>query len=267
MDELLAEMFDKKGPALVLGCYAKATDDSSLERLLLTAIHNFLIDQAKGTDRGKLRRRLETLLGADPRFTRADLAGSPGWALADGPCTAGTGDAAALMYAAFGVRDVSITRWNESGPTPKDTVHALVTIAAAVLTVAGGAVRDEDLARILQQRFALLTPPTVVSLSADESWTEPAAAEHERPDAAPATPAELESRSETVWQSLTPTERHLLPHLGETGPALAVITGTGPKQAKAIAAAVAEKVRLATVNDDERDETVLSLAERCRGES
>jgi hypothetical protein len=264
VDELLAEMFEAKGPALVLGCFGNATDDGSLERLLLAAIRNFLIDQAKGTDRGKLRRRLETLLGADPRFARADIAGSPGWALVDGPSSPGRGDAATLDNAAFAVRGVSIVRWNESGPTPKDTVHALVTVAHAVLTAAGGPIRDEDMARTLQHRFALLTPPTLITLSADDQWTEPVAPDHLRPDALPSTPAEVEARAETVWHSLTPAERALLPHLGGTGPELAAITGTGPKQAKVIAAAVAEKVRLATVDDDERDDVVLCLADWCR---
>ena len=40
----------------------KAHDDASLERLLLAAIKNWLVDQAKATEVGKLRRRLENLL-------------------------------------------------------------------------------------------------------------------------------------------------------------------------------------------------------------
>jgi hypothetical protein len=64
VDDLLADMFERKGPAFVIECFVKATDEPSLERLLLAAVRNHLIDQAKGTDRGKLRRRLVTLLSA-----------------------------------------------------------------------------------------------------------------------------------------------------------------------------------------------------------
>jgi hypothetical protein len=46
VDELLADMFERKGPAFVVGCFVKATDDGSLERLLLAAIRNHLIDLA-----------------------------------------------------------------------------------------------------------------------------------------------------------------------------------------------------------------------------
>ena len=43
----------------------------TLERLLLAAIKNWLKDQAKATEVGKLRRRLENVLGDDPRFVRS----------------------------------------------------------------------------------------------------------------------------------------------------------------------------------------------------
>ena len=61
VDELICAMFDEI-PQLVVGCAVKAHDDASLERLLLTAIKNWLIDQAKATEVGKLRRRLENVL-------------------------------------------------------------------------------------------------------------------------------------------------------------------------------------------------------------
>ena len=61
VDELICAMFDEK-PQLVVGCAVKAHDDASLERLLLAAIKNWLVDQAKATEVGKLRRRLENLL-------------------------------------------------------------------------------------------------------------------------------------------------------------------------------------------------------------
>ena len=259
VDELLAQIFEAKGPQLVLGCYAKATDDASLERLLLAAIRNFLIDQAKGTDRGKLRRRLQTLLGADPRFSRATIAGTPAWTLAGGPAGPWQGDVADLQQAAFEVRGVRIKRWNEAGPTPRETSHALLTVAEAVLLAAGGAVRDEDLARVLQYRFALLTPPTFVPLVADEAWAEPAAPEEDRPDALVSTDA----HAEEIWQTLSPTERAVLPHLGKPDRELALVTQTGPKAARAVAEGLTAKLRLATVDDSAHEDVVLFLLQRC----
>jgi hypothetical protein len=65
--DLIGAMFIEK-PQLVVGCMVKAHDDASLERLVLVAIRNWLKDQAKATEVGKLRSRLENVLGGDPRF-------------------------------------------------------------------------------------------------------------------------------------------------------------------------------------------------------
>lgn len=51
------------------------------EILYCTVIRRFLIDEARGTERGKLRRRIATSLGDDARF-RSVSGTSPRWALA-----------------------------------------------------------------------------------------------------------------------------------------------------------------------------------------
>lgn len=107
---LLADMFARpnagnpdEGHKFVLNCYARATDAPSLERLLLRAIENFLKDQARGTEHGKLRRRLTKLLRHDERFSSyAD----DRWGLAGGAAQPWQGDLATLEWAAFAVRGV-----------------------------------------------------------------------------------------------------------------------------------------------------------------
>lgn len=259
VDDLLAAMFEKKGPAFVLGCFTVATSQGALERLLLAAIRNHLIDEAKGTPRGKLRRRLETLLSADPRFIRTDVMGARSWDLPGRADSRWDGDSATLQQAAFAVRGVSVRRWNESGPTPRETVEALTTVAHAVLVAAGGAVRDEDLARVIEVRFALLTTPTLVPLVGDGSWIDPSAPTEDWPD-------ELvlaDATAEELWTSLSPTERALLPHLGKPDRELAEITETGPKAARAIADALVERLRLALVDDEQHNDVVAFLVQRC----
>ena len=44
-------------------CWARAHDDHTLELVFRTTVKNFLIDQAKHTDTGKLRRRLGPRVG------------------------------------------------------------------------------------------------------------------------------------------------------------------------------------------------------------
>jgi hypothetical protein len=117
VDELICAMFVDE-PQLVVGCAVKAHDDASLERLLLAAIKNWLIDQAKATEVGKLRRRLQNLLGEDARFV-SSKSGQVRWALTDNASTVWQGDIDRPCAAAHGVRGVQITRWNTSGPDPK----------------------------------------------------------------------------------------------------------------------------------------------------
>lgn len=49
------------GQKFVTACFALAISDATLERLFLVSIKNFLIDEAKKTPRGKLRRVVEGL--------------------------------------------------------------------------------------------------------------------------------------------------------------------------------------------------------------
>ncbi|WP_234342029.1 hypothetical protein [Streptomyces sp. NRRL F-4707] len=121
------------GQLFVTSCFAQAADEASLERLFLASNKNFLIDEAKKTPRGKLRRRIARLMGADDAFRR--VPGSPPrWMLSEHPEGAiWQGDLDDLVAEAWRVRGVGITRWNHSGPTPAQTVRALMVILTQVL--------------------------------------------------------------------------------------------------------------------------------------
>lgn len=260
VDDLLGSLFASKGSGFVLACLAHASDDASLERLLLTTIGNHLKDQAKGTERGKLRRRLEHLMNHDQRFVRVGAAdaGVAGWALADGPATLTMCSSTDFLKAAFAVRGVSITKWNAAGPTPAETRRALLIVVEAILAAAVGAVRDEDLARAIEARFALLHPLQFTELRPDEPGQDPA-----DPDPEPAAVIAVEIVAEDLWRGMDQIERSLLLHLIEPHTVPATIAGTGPRQARAIADALAEKLRLATVDDPQREDVVRALLHKC----
>jgi hypothetical protein len=259
VDHLLADMFARpdagnpdEGHKFVLDCYARATDAPSLERLLLRAIENFLKDQARGTERGKLRRRLTGLLQRDERFSSyAD----DRWGLAGGSAQPWQGDLATLERAAFAVRGVDITRLNRAGPTPQATVSALLTVTEAMLVEAEGSVRTGDLARVIQTRFWLLREePQFVS------FDENAVVSVDDPDSGDATDVALRARQ--VFDGLAEHERQLLPVLAQPQRWRAV-SGLGPAVAKATGEALIEKVRLATVDDADRDDVVMELVRLC----
>ncbi|MET8987783.1 hypothetical protein ABZW49_20240 [Nonomuraea wenchangensis] len=256
VDHLLADMFDREdhdNPGQehkwLLNCYLRATDGASLERLLLTTIENFLKDQAKGTLRGQLRRRLQTLFEADDRFEPVE---GDRWSLADEPVRIWQGDLTELERAALDVRGVEITRWNHAGKTPRETREALLTVAEAILTSARGAVRAEDLARVLQQRFRMLNEPSSVSF--DDQL--------DQPDEVAA--VDVDVRARELFALLSPEERRLVPLLGERSRWKEAL-GTGRARAGVMGDALIELLRLATVDDADHDRVVLALVELCGG--
>lgn len=265
VEELVADMLSQpgEGAAFVVSCLAVADDQPSLERLLVKSVRNYLIDDAKKTERGKLRRRLEGLLGSDARFVRvpAAEAGTACWTLRESARSLWQGDVTQLEDAAWQLRGVAISHWNTAGPTPQGTKHALVTVAEAVLAHAGGCVRDEDLARVVQQRFILLAAHDDEALPAPEGAGDIATATEDDP---PWLLEASEDRARELYASLTPIERDAVPLLGGTNVDMAATLGVGRRRSKAIAESLTEKLRIATIDDEDRDDVLATLLRLCQ---
>lgn len=253
VDELLVEMITRKGGiSFLLDALTRVDNQGSAERYLLAAVQNFQKDQAKATEHGKLRERLKNLLSKDSRFM---FVTSPhdGWRLVAGPDEWWQGDITALHRTALHVRGVFIPSWNTSGPTPRPALHALTTVAAAVLTDANGILRAEDLAQVLLERFRHeIAPQTLRVVRTGEADEQIARADQEPEHALTGISAEQ------LWARLTEEQRAIVPYLTEPGDAAAAL-GIGPKEAAARRAQVIELVRLATVDDLRADDVVMSL--------
>ncbi|WP_234343084.1 hypothetical protein [Streptomyces fulvoviolaceus] len=259
VDELLFEMISRKGEKFLLNCFLKTVDDTSLEKMFFTSIRNFLIDQAKGTERGKLRRRIARRLREADRF-RSVASTSPRWALASHPPGAAWhGELEELIRAAWEVRGVWITAWNTSGPTPRQTVHALMGVLTGVLEAAGGAVREEDLAKVLEARFDLLTPAQFTALYADDGALIDSVTDREQGDA----PVAAETMAGEIWDEMSPQERSLLSLLEDDPAEVSVLLGVGRNQTSAIMDALREKlVRALTTNGGDPREVAAALLRR-----
>ncbi|MGK0722500.1 hypothetical protein [Leucobacter sp. W1478] len=262
VDDLLADMFsqENRSQVFVLACYMQATDQASLERLILQSIRNFLIDQAKGTERGKLRRRLDNLLTKDSRFTRPpDLKGIRAWALLNRLFDLWQGDIDFLHLAAARIRGYQILRWNTAGKTPQQTVTALTEVCYGVIDHAAGSVRDEDLAKVVERRFALLAPPVFVEIPDGSSITsaEYCAVTGDEP----LSNLGAHTRAEEILATLGREEQALLPFLGSSMDERRAATGLGRATTQALGDALADRLRLATVDDEDRQEIVLRIVE------
>jgi hypothetical protein len=208
VDELLTEMIAKKGGvAFLIETLASVDSQGSGERYLLATVQNFLKDQAKGTAHGKLRARLDTLLGKDARFYAVS---SPvrGWRLAGSPDDWWQGELITVHRTALRVRGVAIPSWNTSGQTPRSAREALTVVAVAVLTEAAGVVRAEDLAQVLLERFRHeIAPETVDRLLFDDANEHPGHANQEPEQALAGVSAE------ELWAGFTDEQRAIVPYL------------------------------------------------------
>jgi hypothetical protein len=120
-----------------------------------------------------------------------------------------------------------------------------MTVLVAILEAAGGAVREEDLAKVLETRFDLLAPPQFTPLYADEGILINPIAD----SAKDADPVAAETVAGEIWQAMSQQERRLLPHLDDEPREVANLLGLGRQQAAAIVDALREKLRLALTSD------------------
>ena len=112
MADCAQEFFAAKGPAVTAALLAQVTDVASMARYLRRSLRHFLVDCARDTDLGAIRRKIEDLLSATEAFTRVPP-GAPGagwWQLAGDPLPAYGGDLQPLVAAAYAVPDVQAVR-------------------------------------------------------------------------------------------------------------------------------------------------------------
>lgn len=203
--EWVSALIAARGPEFLLTCFVKATGDASLERLLLTTITNALIDEAKKTEVGKMRRRLGTLMSADPRFAAAPLAyaGETAWryvSVDDRAWDGGIDELVALLHVAT---VAPILDLNHGGRTPQVVRESITDASATALQRADAAVRAQQLARGILLRFNL-TDPQVVALLADHD---------ELADDAGSFDVEVDA--EELYQSLDDRGRRVVVLLGD----------------------------------------------------
>ena len=261
----VGSLFEAKPHLLAKALVAGVADDDALEAFVLVALKRHLIDEAKSTEVGKMRRRFANVLGKDPRFVFVDSSVDC-WALVEYSNTVWSDDLDVLRAAASKVRGVYIVELNRGGRTPKVVADALREVAATVLAEARGAVPAQDLARVVLERFFPGEQPLAY-------LDEPGRAEVDIPDAqldaevesGPDFEVSVEAAAEAVYARLSAKERALMPHLAET-PAerLGVLEDTGPAETEALGASVLEKIRRAVRDDAESQQVVLALLKLCR---
>lgn len=258
-DEVLSLVHDllaHKKKKFLLGILTGPTNQTSLENYIRKSVKNTLIDEAKKTERGKLRGRLGTLLPRDGRFIDVSTPAGPSWALLGQAQELSSSGYDELVASAANVRGVFLNLpLNPAGRTSKRNTYALVTVSHGVILVAKGSVRAELLARTLEARFIGLGQPQECALSAETVENTPITFEESQQGFDTGT-AVLANQ---IWEQMSRDEHLLLSALGDTGASQARVLGCGARQAKAIAERLVETIRRATMNDDEQAPVVIKL--------
>ena len=247
-----------KDKGLALKIFEKARDQGSLERLLLATIENVLIDEAKATETGKLRRRLVGVLGKDARFVHVPHP-EECWALQGRPQHMWQGDRDVLVQAALRVQGYEIRSWNTAGPTAAPVATALREVSHGVLMEADAAVRAQELAVILRVRFVYIAPLNASSLSALPAEAAPVTKEIDCPEDV----VILDITADAIWATLTPTERMVVAHIGEENPEeWARSCSLRPRQAAVVEAVLIAKLQAAVVGEERAKDLILELRGR-----
>jgi len=209
LHDFLCERLEPLTDALIV----VGDDEVALLKLTSRIMKNWLTDQARKTDTGAIRLRLEELLKADPSFRRL-----PGhtqrWALS-GMARAefSRHDDESLFAAAMAVPNVKPVRWrDESRRAPMASGADLTRVLTAVLGCAGSAGLEIGmLSRVFQRRFAV-TVTSHVPLDADDTLADRLAAPLPTD---PAQAAEASTRAAEVYAQLSDRERRILIHLDD----------------------------------------------------
>lgn len=161
---------DERTPRRLAAILLRATDDSSLQRLLEAAVRNYVRDRLRSTDHGAFRRKLRDVLEDDDRVRRRDEPPGEAWVLSQTPdMDPWSGDPATFDAAAWSV-DALMLRWrSRSRRDPVTDRESLVNVCVAVIEAAGRPVLTTTLTEVGMRRFSLANSPVLVDLDDEPS--------------------------------------------------------------------------------------------------
>jgi hypothetical protein len=252
--------FAAKGPAVTAGVLAQASDVNSMARYLRRSVRHFLVEQARKTPIGAVRRKIEDLLAANPTFARVP-AGTPGagrWQLAGDPQLPYGGELRPLVAVAYAVPDVEAVRWSGPRRVPLARDGSLVAILRSVLEAAAGSLEVAQLTAVLIERFPLAAEPADAALD-DKLFDRVVAPLEERPDIV----VEVSDRAREVYEQLSPSQRALLPNLDKPVADQEQILGVGRSQAYAASGKLKALLRELVPDDALRTEVTMEVLRLC----
>ena len=211
LEGLVSEFFIKKGQRLTADLVTIGVTPEVVGNVMRRWIRNFLIDRARGTPLGRIRRKLEEdMLGQYPEFLQVPPGeeGAGRWYLAGQPSYPYGGDFTPLIEAAYAAPGVKAVRWSGPRRPPLTSDASLRAIVAAVLTAASGSLEVAQLVHVVTQRFPAAAEPEDVTID-DDTFDRVARVGSDDPGFA----FEIGESIRAVLDQLSPSQRALVTYL------------------------------------------------------
>lgn len=276
-EDMVQEFMADRIKPLTAMLLAQATDDDSFGRLVRRSVLNWMIDQARKTGVGALRRTIETLLAQSPEFEKVPPGheGAGRWRIADSGSAPWGGDLGRLIVVAWAVPNVRVPKSSGRSRRPPVADRAsLVAIALAVLSDAGGSLEIGQFVYVFSKRFAAALDPVVVSLEDlgfhDDDLDEDDVgidipSESDGPEElviAESVAEDVATAAKEIVERLSDSERALLPVLDDAA-AVRARLGLGKSQSALITRALKCKIRDLAGTGDERHDIVREVIASC----
>src|SRR5262245_49808145 len=242
-----AFLADERTPLRLAHLAVHAVDSDSFDRLLHRMVLNYLRDEGRRTETGRLMRRLRDVLDGDAEFVceRGDR-----WRLATQPSTPSSTAPTILTEAAAAERHVDVPRWSQQTRRrpPAADAASLVRLCHRVLDAAAGTLPLDELARAVAPRLGLAPTPFVEAIDDRDPFDRIAAPQY-------ADAAVDSMRAAEIFAMLGTRERLLLATAGTPVRELRSVIGVGSSQAAELQARLRALLE-AELRDDERYEIV-----------
>jgi hypothetical protein len=261
VEDLANEFFVEKVEKLTADLVTIGVTPQVVGKVMRRWIRNFLIDRARGTPLGGIRRKLEEdMLGQYPEFLQV-LAGEEGagrWYLAGQPSYPYGGDFAPLIEAAYAVPGVKAVRWSGPRRPPLTSDASLRAIVAAVLTAAGGSLEVAQLVHIVAQRFPAAAEPEDTTIG-DDTLDRVTRVGKDDPGFA----LEIGESIREVYDQLSPSQRALVPYLECDIKVVMEVLNVGRSRAYEAVKQVRDLLDRLLPDDDTRDVVGAAVAGMC----
>lgn len=275
-EDVIQDFFVDRITSLTALLMAEATGDDSFGKLVRRTVQNWLIDRARATGTGPLRRSIEKVLAESPEFERvpSGFEGAGRWRLADTAGEPWGGDTGGLVAVAWAVPNVRVPRWSSSSRRPPVADRAsMVAIALAVLESTGGSLEIAQLVHVFADRFAAALDPIVVPLDtdSDRDGDDEGSADVPSGQAGPedlviadSVAVDIAVSAAEIVGRLTDSERAIVPMLHDSA-AVQLRLGLARSQSAQIARTVKLKIRALAGTASDREEIVREVVALCGG--